>query len=56
MILLCSDGLSNVVDGTSLAELLTCHPDPEECCRALLARAVEQGAPDNVTAVVAQLS
>ncbi len=56
VILLCSDGLSNVVDGTSLAELLTCHPDPEECCRALLARAVEQGAPDNVTAVVAQLS
>lgn len=55
-LLLCSDGLSNVVDGAAMTDLLTRYPQPEEGCRALLAKAVEQGAPDNVTVVMAQLS
>ncbi len=55
MILLCSDGLSNVVtDQELLFELLHGGP-PEEGCRRLLNLALSRGAPDNVTAVLIQL-
>ena len=54
-ILLCSDGLSNVVtDQELLFELI--HGGPaEEGCRRLLNLALSRGAPDNVTAVLIQL-
>lgn len=55
MILLCSDGLSNVVtDQELLFELIHGGP-PEEGCRRLLNLALSRGAPDNVTAVLIQL-
>ncbi len=55
MILLCSDGLSNVVtDQEMLFELV--HGGPAEGgCRRLLDLALSRGAPDNVTAVLIQL-
>ena len=47
-LLLCSDGLSNVVtDQEMLYEALHGGP-PEECCRRLLDIALSRGAPDNV--------
>ena len=51
-LLLCSDGLSNVVtDQEMLYEVL--HGGPaEECCRRLLDIALSRGAPDNVTCVL----
>lgn len=54
-ILLCSDGLSNVVtDQELLFELI--HGGPaEEGCQRLLNLALSRGAPDNVTAVLIQL-
>lgn len=55
-LLLCSDGLSNMLDEAALAAPLTAYDDPELCCRKLLADAVEQGATDNVTVVTAKLS
>lgn len=53
-ILLCSDGLSNMVtDQEMLYEVL--HGGPvEECCKRLLDIAMSRGAPDNVTAVLLQ--
>lgn len=55
LILLCSDGLSNVVtDQELLFELVQVSP-PEEGCRRLLDLALNRGAPDNVTAVLIQL-
>ena len=53
-ILLCSDGLSNMVtDQEILYEIL--HGGPaEECCQRLLDIALSRGAPDNVTAVLLQ--
>lgn len=48
-ILFCTDGLSNfVTDEEILATCLRC-PDPEECCRDLLAQTYARGAGDNVT-------
>ena len=54
-LLLCSDGLSNVVsDQERLYEVL--HGGPaEDCCRRLLDIALSRGAPDNVTAVLLQM-
>ena len=55
MILLCSDGLSNVVaDQEILFELIHGGP-PEEGCARLVNLALSRGAPDNVTAVLIQL-
>ena len=54
-ILLCSDGLSNLVsDQEILYEVI--HGGPAESCpRRLLEIALSRGAPDNVTAVLCQL-
>lgn len=55
LILLCSDGLSNVVtDQEMLFELIHGGPTAEGCER-LLHLALSRGAPDNVTAVLIQL-
>lgn len=54
-LLLCSDGLSNLLDDNTLLCLSGQEEDPERFCRALLEQALERGAPDNVTVVLAQL-
>lgn len=53
--LLCSDGLSNVVRGDSLAEALLGHPDPAACAQRLVDLALRAGGPDNITVVVADV-
>ena len=52
--LLCSDGLSGVLKPGELQELLT-SGDPTGTVTRLVERALEAGAPDNVTCVVADL-
>ncbi|MEU7029244.1 MerR family transcriptional regulator [Streptomyces sp. NPDC046275] len=52
-LLLCTDGLSAVVPDEELAPALTRGADPTATAGALLARARERGAPDNVACVVA---
>lgn len=53
-LLLCSDGLSNVISDTEILRL--CQSGAlEDCSRQLLALAMERGAPDNVTIVMAQM-
>lgn len=54
-LLLCSDGLSNVLSDQVLLQVSARETEPEGLCRSLLAMALEQGAPDNVTVVLAQL-
>ncbi|GIF22194.1 serine/threonine protein phosphatase PrpC [Actinoplanes tereljensis] len=51
--LLCSDGLSAIVDRLSLHETLTAVPDPDTAAQRLLDLALEAGAPDNIACVVA---
>ena len=55
-ILLCSDGLHGVVDRATLTRILGKHDDPGEVCAALIAAARGAGAPDNVTALVVDVS
>ena len=54
-LLLCSDGLSNVLPDKVLVQEARREADPELLCRRLLSMTLEQGAPDNVTVVLAQL-
>ena len=49
--LLCSDGLTGLVDDDELAAAMT-DPDPEAAADRLLALALDRGARDNVTLVV----
>jgi protein phosphatase len=53
-LLLCSDGLTEPVEDEEIAALLLEHQDPEAAADALLGLALERGAPDNVTVVVAR--
>ncbi|WP_437674716.1 Stp1/IreP family PP2C-type Ser/Thr phosphatase [Sorangium sp. So ce131] len=54
VLLLCSDGLSGVVSAQDIASILEEHPDPRNAASRLVARANENGGPDNVTCVVAR--
>ncbi len=49
ILLLCSDGLSNVVTETEMLDYAKEYPEPELLCRALMSKALMRGAPDNVT-------
>ncbi|SEJ81972.1 protein phosphatase [Deinococcus reticulitermitis] len=51
-LLLCSDGLSGVVEERDLAAILSRSPDPEAAARRLIDAANDAGGPDNITAVV----
>ncbi|MGI5520822.1 MerR family transcriptional regulator [Micromonospora sp. CA-259024] len=53
--LLCSDGLSAVVDRAALRVALSAAADPEHTVRRLLDLAQAEGAPDNVACVVADV-
>ncbi len=55
-ILLCSDGLHGVVDEPSLAQILDSHHLPGDACAALIEAANRAGGPDNITAVVINIS
>lgn len=55
-LLLCSDGLTDMVDDPAIADLLSRHSTSEDAAGALLDRALEQGGKDNVTVVLAAYS
>ena len=49
ILLLCSDGLSNIVSDDELLNYAREYPDPELLCRSLMSKALNRGAKDNVT-------
>ena len=51
-LLLCSDGLSNIVPEEEIAAVLVDSVDAESACRDLMELALSRGAPDNVTIIV----
>ena len=52
-LLLCSDGLSDMVPETKMLDLLTSHPeDTEKTVHALVRAALDAGGADNITVVV----
>jgi protein phosphatase len=54
LLLLCSDGLHDMVDDASIADILVEHTVPSEAAQALLDKALERGGKDNVTVIVAR--
>ena len=54
-LLLCSDGLSDVVDDAAIADTLRASASREACVDRLIALALEAGARDNVSVVVADV-
>jgi PPM family protein phosphatase len=54
LVLLCTNGLTDVVDDAQIARSLRFNPTPDDKCRALLDLAANSGASDDVTALVAQ--
>ena len=55
VLLLCSDGLFGCVSDDSIAQALAANADPSAACDLLIRTALQAGAPDNVTCVVAHL-
>lgn len=51
--LLCTDGLTGMLDEQAIASLLKDAPDPETACRVLVDAANAAGGGDNVTVIVA---
>ena len=56
VVLVCSDGLSNQVSEEEIARYASDARNPGDLCTALMRRALETGAPDNVTALAAMVS
>ena len=51
-LLLCTDGLSNVIDEQEMLFEIVYSDDKKQCCQSLLDIAKNRGAPDNVTSVL----
>jgi serine/threonine protein phosphatase PrpC len=54
-LLLCSDGLTDMVDDPTIASLLTTAAGSGDACAALVAAALAGGGHDNVTVIVAEM-
>jgi protein phosphatase len=52
-LLLCSDGLTRMVDDSAILDALTTQTSPEDACNALVNAANAAGGHDNVTVIVA---
>lgn len=53
--LLCSDGITDMVPQEEIARIMGSARNPEQCVQALVARAMENGGVDNITAIVCQV-
>lgn len=51
-LLLCSDGLSDMVEDAKISQVLAEHDDPQSACDQLVQAALDQGGKDNVTVVL----
>ena len=54
-LLLCSDGLSNLMDDQEILFEVIHGADKQVCCQALVDIAKRRGAPDNVTCVLVEI-
>jgi protein phosphatase len=55
-LLLCTDGLHDVVEEAEMVAVLQAHPKPADACQALVNAALDAGGPDNITVVLAAYS
>ena len=55
-LLLCSDGLSTMLEDDQIAKILASHSEPQRCAAQLVNEAVGRGGYDNVTVIVADVT
>jgi serine/threonine protein phosphatase PrpC len=55
-LLLCTDGLTDMISDDEIQAALAAHPKPSDTCRALVDLALERGGKDNITVVVGRYS
>jgi protein phosphatase len=51
--MLCSDGLTDLVDDDAIREVLIERREPSDACRRLIDLALANGGRDNITVIVA---
>jgi protein phosphatase len=54
VVLLCSDGLTDMLSDDRIAAVLAVERDPQAACERLIAEANDKGGKDNITAIVAR--
>jgi protein phosphatase len=54
--LMCSDGLSDMLDDAGIAHVLLAHDSLESGCRALVDAANDAGGKDNISVVLARVA
>lgn len=54
-LMLCSDGLWNLVPEDSILDIVTKHNDPQDACNQLIKMANDRGGSDNITVVIVQM-
>lgn len=54
VVLLCSDGLTDMLSNEQIVRIVQAGPDPHTICRQLIQQAKAAGGRDNITAVVSQ--
>ena len=54
-ILMCSDGLTNMLEDNDILSIVKKHADIEEAARELVARANENGGKDNISVIIVEL-
>ena len=52
ILLLCTDGLSNMINDENMLEMILNAQNPAAICDLLINKAIEQGGKDNITAVI----
>ena len=56
VLLLCSDGLTEMVSEENIAAVLQNEHDPQRACERLIAEANRLGGQDNITVIVAHVT
>jgi PPM family protein phosphatase len=56
IVVVCSDGLSGLVKGEEIADVVSRHEDQVAACAELIDMANERGGPDNITVIVAKIT
>jgi serine/threonine protein phosphatase PrpC len=51
-LLLCSDGLWNVVPELDILHIIRTNPDPQQACQKMIDAANTAGGPDNISAIL----
>lgn len=54
ILVLCTDGLTNMLDEEEIKDVVLGYENPEEACHELIRRANEKGGEDNITVIIAK--